>query len=150
MIATGKNPSHGAHQDMAGATWHKQVFLDAAGAVLHSLTRENCDCSITSAMLVDYYFSVSSIYSEKKFSGLSCSVVCVNIHSSKVTTLLFLFIYVVYTPALLGSRAASSMQMIICWIAIIWKEEGCWKPSVQVPKKLLVSSCLRQVTWVFP
>lgn len=85
-------------------------------------------------MLVDYYFSVSSIYLEKKFSGLSCSVACINTHSSKATTLLFLFIYIVYTPALLGSRVASSMQMIIRWIVIIWKEEGCWKPSVQVPK----------------
>lgn len=67
MIATRKSPNCGPNWNPAGATWHKYVFLDTAGAALYSPGSENCDCNITSAMLFDYCFSISFIYLEKNF-----------------------------------------------------------------------------------
>lgn len=78
-------------------------------------------------MLVDYYFSVSFICSEKKSSGLFCSYFTLYVPiytrfiSNKAVTLLFLFIYIVYAAAITGSRVVSTMQMTIYWIVIIWK-----------------------------
>jgi len=91
-------------------------------------------------MLVDYYFLISFIYSEKKLPGLFCShftlyvPVYTGFISNNAVTLLFSFIYIVYTAAVLGSRVVSTMQMTICWIVIIWKERRMLETISSSPK----------------